>query len=125
MLSSEKTKILIIRPAALGDTLMLAPGLDQIKHSCSTILAGRRPGIHYMLPFAGQCMDFEGMGWHTIFTDEPRVQNLPRIDIAAAFLRDADGKVRRNLQSLLPDAMVHVFPGLPQESEGIHAALHL
>lgn len=118
-------KVLIIRPAALGDTLMLVPGLDQIRESCSVTLVGRRPGIDHVSLFAGLCLDFEGMGWHTIFTDRPEVPKLPRLDIVAAFLRDVDGMVRRNLHLLFPDARVHVFPGLPAETEGIHAALHL
>jgi hypothetical protein len=118
-------EILIIRPAALGDTLMLLPGLDQIRDSSSIVLAGRRPGILYVGPFARLCLDFEGQGWHTIFTDRPEVPNLPRVDLAAAFLRDIEGKVSRNLRVLFPDAQVHVFPGLPGQTEGIHAALHL
>lgn len=118
-------KILIIRPAALGDTLMLLPSLDRIRHSARIVLVGRRPGIDYLNPFVEGCLDFEGAGWHTLFTDEPEPANLPSADIAALFLKDVDGKVKRNLESLLPGTRVHVFPGLPRKTEEIHAALHL
>ncbi len=81
--------------------------------------------MHYTERFVRRCMDFEGMGWHTIFTDTPKVRSLPPVDLAAAFLRDADGRVGGNLRTLFPNAQVHLFPGLPREEEGIHAALHL
>jgi ADP-heptose:LPS heptosyltransferase len=118
-------EILIIRPAALGDTLMLLPALDRINHSASVVLVGRKPSIDYLRPFARICLDFEGNGWHTLFTDRPELANLPEVDIAPVFLNDVDGKVKKNLESLLPGARVHVFPGLPGKKEEIHAALHL
>ncbi|MDD5205318.1 MAG: hypothetical protein PHS17_07850, partial [Desulfobacterales bacterium] len=92
-------KILIIRPAALGDTLMLLPSLDRIRRSANIVLVGRRPGIDYLRPFVEDCLDFEGAGWHTLFTDEPEPPNLPGADIASLFLNDVDGKVKRNLES--------------------------
>ncbi|RJR50330.1 MAG: lipopolysaccharide heptosyltransferase family protein [Desulfobacteraceae bacterium] len=117
--------ILIIRPAALGDTLMLLPALQRIGQTGSIALVGRRPGIEYVKSFAPVCLDFEGPGWHTLFTDTPAISNLPGAEMVSVFLGDPDGKVKRNLETLLPGAKVHVFPGLPLETEGVHAAFHL
>lgn len=118
-------KILIIRPAALGDTLMLLPAIHRISRSDSIVLVGRKPGIDCLKPFVRGCLDFEGPGWHTLFTDRPEVANIPNADIASVFLKDVDGKMKQNLELLLPGARVHVFPGLPGKSEEIHVALHL
>jgi hypothetical protein len=118
-------KILIIRPAALGDTLMLAPALDQLRHSASVRLVGRMPGLEYLRPFAGQCLDFEGAGWHSLFTGNPEVAALPEADLTVAFLKDPDGMVKRNLDILLPAARIHMFPGLPAPEENVHVAFHL
>jgi heptosyltransferase III len=117
--------VLIIRPAALGDTLMLLPSLVPLGETASVTLVGRAPGIHFLRPFARQCLDFESMGWHTVFTEDPRVSNLPHAEFVAVFLRGAEGPVRRNLQALFPPSRLFVFPGLPAEEEGVHAAFHL
>lgn len=117
-------KILIIRPAALGDTLMLIPALSSLRDSVSVILAGRTPGIHYLRRFVERCLDFEGAAWHTLFTENPEVEYLPSADIIVGFFRDMDGTVRRNLGALFPHSRVHLFRGLPEE-EGTHVALYL
>lgn len=118
-------KILIIRPAALGDTLMLIPALSLMRDAVSVILAGRTPGIHYLRPFVERCLDFEGGGWHTLFTENPEVEYLPPADIIVGLFRDMDGTVRRNLEALFPHSRVHLFRGLPEEGEGTHVALYL
>lgn len=118
-------KVLIIRPAALGDTLMLLPALHWIGQSDDVALVGRRPGIDYVRSFVRICLNFEGPGWHTLFTDSPSLSNLPEAEMVSVFLSDPDGRVKKNLEALLPGARVHLFPGLPLEKEGVHAAFHL
>ncbi|MEW6668493.1 MAG: glycosyltransferase family 9 protein [Thermodesulfobacteriota bacterium] len=118
-------KILIIRPAALGDTLMLVPALDRMRQFASLCVAGRMPGLEYLEAFADPCLDFEAAGWHTLFTSTPEVPALPGADLAIAFLQDPEGTVRQNLSALLPGAGVYLFPGLPSPGEGMHVALYL
>ena len=116
---------LILRPAALGDTLMLLPSLEPLRHRASITLVGRSPGTQFLKPFVRRCLDFELMGWHTLFTENPHVEDLPHADIVVAFLRDDPATLRRNLGFLFPSSRVHVFPGLPAAGALIHAALHL
>jgi heptosyltransferase III len=118
-------KILIIRPAALGDTLMLVPALNRLRHSAVIHVAGRNPGLQYLKPFAHLCLDFEAAGWHSLFTRIPEVPALPDADLAIAFLKDPEGIVGKNLSSLLPGAGVYLFPGLPAPGEEVHVAFYL
>jgi heptosyltransferase III len=121
-------KILIIRPAALGDTLMLAPALFNSREWGDVIVAGRRPGIDFLRPLVSQCLDFEGPGWHSLFMDapEPGVR-LPvhEADRIVAFLNDPQGIMRKNLERFFPNASIAVLPGYPPENESVHVALYL
>ena len=121
-------RILIIRPAALGDTLMLAPALSNSREWGEMIVAGRRPGIDFLRPLVSQCLDFEGPGWHTLFMDVPEPDaRLPatEVDKVIAFLNDPQGVVRKNLERFFPDASAAVLPGYPDEKDLVHVALYL
>ena len=121
-------RILIIRPAALGDTLMLAPALSRSREWGEVIVAGRKPGIDFLRPLVSGCLDFEGPGWHPLFMDgaEPG-SSLPlrEVDEVVAFLKDPQGIVRRNLKTFFQGASIDVLPGYPAENEEVHVALHL
>jgi heptosyltransferase III len=117
--------VLIVRPAALGDTLMLLPPLDRLRQKAAVTLVGRSPGTHFLKPFVRQVLDFESMGWHTLFTENPEITNLPRADVVVAFLRDDSTSLRKNLEFLFRTRRIHIFPGLPPAGERVHAALHL
>lgn len=121
-------KLLIIRPAALGDTLMLGPSLYALRGLAESFLAGRRPGIDFMRPLVSQCLDFEGAGWHALFMDasEPRAKlPIAAVDRVVAFLNDPQGAVGRNLKHSFPRATIAVLPGYPGEGEALHVALYL
>jgi len=121
-------RILIIRPAALGDTLMLAPALSNSREWGEMIVAGRRPGIDFLRPLVSQCLDFEGPGWHTLFMDVPEPDaKVPatEVDKVIAFLNDPQGVVRKNLEHLFPGASAAVLPGYPDEKDFVHVALYL
>ncbi len=45
-------RTLIIRPAALGDTLMLAPALSNSREWGEVIVVGRKPGIDFLRPLS-------------------------------------------------------------------------
>ena len=131
-------KILIIRPGALGDTLMLTPALAGMKGLEDIHLVARRPGLDVLRPFVKTGMDYERGGWHRLFMDDPLliptkpplstgggVGEAERLDLAVAFLSDRSGAVREKLKVLVPAPSIHVFPPLPQKNESVHAALYL
>ena len=122
-------QVLIIRPGALGDTLMLLPLLAGLEGTAEPIAAGRRPGID-VLRFQGvRCADVEVGGWHVLFEERPESRPPAAADLrpqhVLAFLNDPDGRVARNLGVLFPEARTRVFPGRPREGGSVHAALHL
>jgi heptosyltransferase-3 len=121
-------RILILRPAALGDTLMLAPALSHSHEWGEVIVAGRQPGVDLLRPLVSRCLDFEGPGWHAIFmaVPEPGVR-LPvrEADMIVAFLNDPQGAVKKSLERFFPDAAIAVWPGYPDEKEDVHVALYL
>ncbi len=120
--------ILIIRPAALGDTLMLAPALSNSREWGEVIVAGRRPGIDFLRPMVSRCLDFEGPGWHALFMDAPEPGvTLPAaaVDRVIAFLNDLQGVVRKNLEWFFPGTSIAVLPGYPDEKDAVHVALYL
>ena len=120
--------ILIIRPAALGDTLMLAPALSRSREWGEVIVAGRKPGIDFLRSLVSDCLDFEGPSWHALFMDAAEPGDalpLRGIDKVVAFLKDPQGIVKRNLKILFPSASIAVLPGYPGENEEVHVALYL
>jgi heptosyltransferase-2 len=120
-------RALIIRPSALGDTLLLAPALYQIADKVELTLLGRRPGIDFLNPFLRHCLDFERGGWHSIFLGEPNCKDLPfpEVERAISFLSDHDGKVKKGLKVCLKDIPIFSFPPFPPKKEKIHVALYL
>jgi heptosyltransferase-3 len=124
----ENMRILIVRPGALGDTLLLIPALVQMRGRAELTLACRAPGLEYLRPYALDCLDYERTGWHRLFMDDPLPKAsapFSRIDLVVAFLPDREGKVADNLRVFMPQASVHVFPGSPGQGEPIHAAFYL
>jgi heptosyltransferase-3 len=123
-------KILIIRPAALGDTLMLLPSLHALRGTAETTLVGRHPGIDFVMPYVHRAVDYEGRGWHFLFMEgeapifESRLL-LPSVDLAVMFHADPDGKIAARLEAVLPGATIRLFPGFPPPCQEIHVALYL
>jgi heptosyltransferase III len=120
--------VLIIRPGALGDTLMLMPLLRALEGVARVTAAVRRPGLEVIRPYVTLCMDVEAGGWHALFEEEPDtitglLERPP--DKVLAFLSDPGGQVARNLGRLFPDARVRLFPGRPLDGDARHAALYL
>lgn len=127
-MSFSTENVLIIRPGALGDTLMLLPLLGALKDAAHVTLAVRRPGLEILRPYADKCLDVEGGGWHALFEEEPDTGEVlmeTPPDKVLAFLSDPDGLVSRNLGRLFPGVHARVFPGRPMNGDPTHAALHL
>ena len=121
-------KVLIIRPPALGDTLMLMPAIVQLKASVEISLVGRYPGIYFLSQYVHHCIDYEGPGWHGLFLrrmDNASHLSIPQAHRIVAFLRDPEGNVSNNLKAKLPSASVHLFPAFPPKGEKIHVAFYL
>jgi ADP-heptose:LPS heptosyltransferase len=118
---------LMIRPGALGDTLMMLPALHQLKGIVPVTVVGRRPGLDFISRAAERVVDMEGPGWHRLFGPGADSRGLPVTGAqhVVAFLRDQDGRIERNLKTYYPDARVFVFPSLPTEGTGSHAAFHI
>jgi hypothetical protein len=123
-----KLKVLILRPSALGDTLMLLPALVQLRPFTEVILAGRRPGLDFLKPYVHSHLDYEGPGWHRLFLeniDPGTALPIPPVDHVVAFLNDPEGRVKVNLKTCLPKTPIHIFPPFPPEGSKIHVALYL
>ncbi|MCF8146845.1 MAG: glycosyltransferase family 9 protein [Deltaproteobacteria bacterium] len=120
-------RVLIIRPGALGDTLMVLPALNDLAGKAAVTFVGRRPGLDFIRSHVDRAMDLEASGWHRLFMEIPDGKGLPvsDVNIAAAFFRDKDGTIRRNLERCLPSAAVHVFPSFPPKGEDVHVAEYL
>jgi hypothetical protein len=122
-------QVLVIRPGALGDTLMLLPLIAALEKFLDPVVVGRRPGID-VLRFRGiRCADVEVGGWHVLFEEPPGARPPAAADLrprhVLAFLNDLGGRVARNLEALFPDAVPRVFPGRPPDGGSVHAALRL
>ena len=118
---------MIIRPGALGDTLMLLPALLSLPRGTEVTLVGRQPGIEFIRRHVKSAMDMERQGWHRLFMDGGDPIRLPvsGADLAVAFFHDEDGVIARNLVSVLPGGAVFVFPSLPPRDEPIHVAAYI
>lgn len=119
---------MIIRPAALGDTLMLVPPLAQMRGSAEVVLVGRSPALEFLRPYVEQCVDYEGPVWHQLFQDtcDGRLSStIPRADGVVAFLSDPDGVVEKNLRACQPGPSVFLFPPFPPKGAEIHVAVYL
>jgi heptosyltransferase-3 len=120
-------RTMIIRPSALGDTLLLAPALHQIAGAVPLTLVGRRPGIDLLDPFLKGYLDYESGAWHTLFSREPKCRDLPlgEVERIISFLSDPDGHAERGLRKCLKDTPVFWYPPFPPKGKRIHVAKYL
>ena len=124
----EKSRgILVIRPSALGDTLLLAPSLYQLAHEVKLTLVGRRPGIDFLTPLIEKSFDYEKGGWHTLFSKKPYCKGLPafHVERVISFVTDPDGDASEGLRACFPNIPLHCFRPFPSKEEKIHVAHYL
>lgn len=118
-------RFLILRPGAIGDTLLAFPVLRALRaqyiHPHITFV-GNASVLPLALAFgvAEEASDYEDIQWSELFSthgiDSPALQDLlQRIDSAICWLRDPEGMVEHNL---LMAGVRHVIvaPGRPRES---------
>jgi len=123
----DTLKALIIRPSALGDTLLLAPAFHQLADKVELVLAGRKPGIDFLRHFLADCLDFDKKGWHSLFLKEPLCDELfiPDVDMAVSFFSDPEGRAKKALKKCLKHVPIFWFPPFPPQEDKIHVALYL
>jgi len=120
-------KLLMIRPGALGDTLMVLPALVNLSGRVNITLVARQPGLYFIRDFVNRPMDLDAAGWHRLFLESPAREGIPvsRADVVVAFLNDEDKSVRRNLNTYFPNTPIHLFPSFPKKGEKIHVAHYI
>lgn len=119
---------LIIRPGALGDTLMALPAVVHLLGRVSITFVGRRPGIDFIRDCVALALDIEGQGWHRLFLEAPDPKGLPLPyppGLVAGFLRDRDGRFQHNLNAYFPGVPVYLFPAFPKPSNNTHVARYV
>jgi len=117
-------KALIIRPGAMGDTLMVIPSLIELSGKAAVTFVGRQPGLDFIRDFVNRGLDMEAAGWHRLFMKTPDDQGLPvsQTDLVIAFFSNEDVTIRENLKAYFPHVPIHVFPSFLPEGKGLHMA---
>ncbi|MCF8127083.1 MAG: hypothetical protein K9N10_01095 [Deltaproteobacteria bacterium] len=123
-------EILVIRPGALGDTLLMLPALKELGGKATLHFAGREPGLGFIREAVFNAMDLERAGWHRLFREEPFFSSssplpISKADSVLAFFKDKEGIIGQNLRQFFPKAEVFVFPAFPPKFERIHVARYL
>ena len=121
---------MIIRPGALGDTLLMLPALTELRDKATVYFVGRQPGLDYMGDAVFRAMDLERAGWHRLFSGQPfpsgsSLLPVSHADRVLAFLKDEEGIVLQNLKRFFPNAQVFMFQAFPPKFEKIHVARYL
>lgn len=116
--------ILILRPGALGDTLMLAPAALGVASTYRLLVAGREPGISFLERVVAQVYDIEREGWHRLFSNGIKRGQLPlrEAEVVVGFFSNRSGTVFDNLTLCFPGSSVHMFPPFPEPGRSIHVA---
>ena len=122
------TEGVIVRPAALGDTLMLVPALAGMADSAKITLVGRSPGLNLLKPYLTGTGDYDRDGWHRLFLASPALPpdlSLSGSALAALFLSDPEKQAEHHLSSLFPNLTIKLFPPFPPKGDMTHTALYL
>ncbi len=125
-------RILILRPGAIGDTLLTFPLLRALKALSAHITLVSNPAVlplaqHFGL--ADAVFDYGTLAWSTLFSPSgvrsSFVQNmLQHTDTAICWLRDLDGVVEHNIRKT-GVAHVIIAPGRPDEASETHIVAYL
>lgn len=117
-------EILILRPGALGDTLMLAPAVSRISGTHRVHVAGREPGVSFLEGLGARVYDIERGGWHRLFSKGLIIEPLPvaAAEIVIGFFSKRAGPVFENLKRFFPGSTVHMVPPFPEPGRSIHVA---
>ncbi len=126
--------ILIIRPGAIGDTLLTLPVLQALR-ACYTdphITLVGNAAVHPLARATGivdETSDYQAAQWSELFsskgiTTPSLLAQLQSTELAICWLRDNDGIVTNNLQRVgIPQVIT--APGRPAPNERIHIMTYL
>lgn len=118
----------MIRPGALGDTLLTIPALTELSGKAEVALTGRGPGLFFVRRWASEIQDMEGAGWHRLFADTPSHDALPlklKPDLVLALFNNPHPCLEKNLRFYFPKADLCIRPSLPPENAPMHVAEHI
>lgn len=126
--------ILIIRPGAIGDTLLVLPIIQAIRkiYNNPRITLVGNPAV---LPLAlatglvDEASDYGHLQWSSLFSSSgihsPAVlDQLQRTDLAICWLHDPEGMLEQNLRWTGVGKVI-VAPGHPPEGQHIHIVAYL
>ncbi|GAC1433698.1 MAG: hypothetical protein PVS3B3_34940 [Ktedonobacteraceae bacterium] len=128
------THILILRPGAIGDTLLTFPILRALKtrNEQTHITFVSNPVVlplAHMFGFADAIFDYEAVEWSELFS-QAGIRSTFMRDImlhtnrAICWLRDPDKIVQHNLHRVgMQD--ITIAPGRPIEAHGLHTVTYL
>lgn len=131
-------RVLIIRPGAIGDTLLSFPVLQALRSvagPCHLSFVGNRAlfSLAQACGVADVCFDYQEPCWSQLFLTSPPPSSslrsplrdvLDRCDLAVAWIRDEEGIVSQNLTTWGVSQVI-VAPGRPMAGERIHVTTHL
>jgi heptosyltransferase-3 len=128
--TGQVLEVLVIRPGALGDTLLMLPALKELSGKATLYFAGREPGLGFIREAVFNAMDLERAGWHRLFSEQPFLSSssplpISKADSVLAFFKDEEGIIEQNLKQFFPKAEVFVFPAFPPKFQKIHVARYL
>ena len=126
--------ILIIRPGAIGDTLLTFPVIQALRTQYDNpriTFVGNAAVLPLALAFGivEEVSDYGDLRWSELFSAEgiytPELRKqLQQTELAICWLRDPDGMVEHNLR-LAGVKRVIVAPGRPPEGRRIHVVDYL
>jgi len=115
-------KIMIIRPGALGDTIVCIPFLKVLSKNHDITFVGREPGIYFVKKVIQNVHNIEIGWWHNIFRDNFQLNKdlSGHYDIVVGFFRVDREIIEKNLLQVFKNAKVFLYPSFPEQNKGIH-----
>ena len=122
-------RILIIRPGALGDTLLTLPVIRILREQYGNphiTFVGNAAVLPLMLAssLVEEVSDYEDVRWSALFSVGTTRMALMPVELAICWLRDPDGVIERNLRASGAQQVI-IAPGRPPENERVHVVDYL
>ncbi|MGB8343957.1 MAG: glycosyltransferase family 9 protein [Ktedonobacteraceae bacterium] len=122
-------RILIIRPGAIGDTLLALPVIRALRERYAyphITFVGNAAVLPLVLAsgLVEAVSDYEAIRWSVLFSVGSLYLAPMPFDLAICWLRDSDGLVERNLRAAGVQQVI-TAPGRPPEGERVHIVDYL
>ncbi len=128
----KTSRLLVLRPGAIGDTLLTFPVLEMLRAQYEHITLVGNAAVLPLARAAGvvdETQDYTAARWSALFAEsgihDPELLRLLRsVQRAICWLRDPDGVVERNLRAAgVP--VITIAPGRPPAGRQIHESAYL